>query len=294
VDCVWVGNTTNYASKYSDIASGGEIFISSSVYKTLSEVYKSVWTESAKYKGKKLYQGYVATDYYLDFWEELGNPIKIEEDNTVNLDTSEQLADGIKEIEKLQNKLIQKEKELAVLENRLKRENQDLRNQCTTAKKDKSIADSNKKDAIDTLRQERIKFYDYLFSIIKYPSLDEGYIFKVGKELWNMIINEYFDIGKRLEYSIDEISVHADYYLIKIYSGLGMYEKAYSVMVLMAELNSYWVYMEDKTLQWAKTEYRLGEVENRINRRLVNYTVDYDRRRDFQEYVDKIKKIRGF
>lgn len=33
VDCVWVGNTTNHASKYSDIAAGGEIFISENVYK---------------------------------------------------------------------------------------------------------------------------------------------------------------------------------------------------------------------------------------------------------------------
>lgn len=294
VDCVWIGNTTNYASKYSDIASGGEIFISSNVYKTLSKVYKNVWTESAKYKGEKLYQGYVTTDYYLDFGEELGNPIKIEEDNTVNLDTSEQLADGIKEIEKLQNKLIQKEKELAVLEDRLKIENQDLKNQCRVAKKDKRIADSNKEDAIETLRQERIKFYNYLFSIIKYPMLHEGYISKVGKELWNMIINEYFDIGKRLEYSINEMSVQADYHLIKIYSEFGMYEKVYSVMLLMAESNGYWVYMEDRTLQWAKTEYRLSEIENRINRRLLNSTVDYDVRKDFQGYIDKIKKIRGF
>ena len=28
MDCVWVGNTTNYASKFSDLAAGGEIFIS--------------------------------------------------------------------------------------------------------------------------------------------------------------------------------------------------------------------------------------------------------------------------
>ena len=40
VDCVWVGNTTNHASKYSDLASGGEIFISDKVYKQLSDCYK--------------------------------------------------------------------------------------------------------------------------------------------------------------------------------------------------------------------------------------------------------------
>lgn len=50
VDCVWVGNTTNYASKYSDIASGGEIFISDNVFNQLSEEYKDKFNRSAKYK----------------------------------------------------------------------------------------------------------------------------------------------------------------------------------------------------------------------------------------------------
>lgn len=65
-------------------------------------------------------------EYYLEFSEELGKPIRIE-DNTVELDTSEQLADGIKEIEKLQNSLIKRERELAVLEEILKKENDELR-----------------------------------------------------------------------------------------------------------------------------------------------------------------------
>ena len=66
VDCVWVGNTTNYASKYSDIASGGEIFISDNVFKQMSDEYREVFVKSAKYKGTKLFQGYVTKDYYLE------------------------------------------------------------------------------------------------------------------------------------------------------------------------------------------------------------------------------------
>jgi len=294
VDCVWVGNTTNYASKYSDIASGGEIFISSNVYKALSEDYKSVWTESAKYKGKKLYQGYVTTDYYLDFWEELGSQIKIEEDNTVNLDTSEQLVDGIKEIEKLQNKLIQKEKELAVLEDRLKTENQDLKNQSEIARKEKSIADSNKRDAIETLKQERIKFYDYLYSIIETTFLKPDYISRVGENLWIKIIDEYFAVGKLLGYSIDEMSRRIDCNLVEIYSVCGMYDKAYNAMIIMARINKHWIKMDEKTLQWAKTQYRLRTLEDEINKHLINYTIAYDKRKDFEGYIDKIKNIRGF
>ena len=76
VDCVWVGNTTNYASKYSDIASGGEIFISDNVFKQMSDEYRGVFVKSAKYKGTKLFQGYVTKDYYLEFSEDLGNQSK--------------------------------------------------------------------------------------------------------------------------------------------------------------------------------------------------------------------------
>lgn len=121
VDCVWVGNTTNHASKYSDLASGGEIFISDSVFKQMSDEYKDAFTKSAKYKGTKLFQGYVAEDFYLDYAEELGKPVKIENDNSVEIETSQQLADGIKEIERLQKELIQREKEIAVLEENLKK-----------------------------------------------------------------------------------------------------------------------------------------------------------------------------
>jgi len=124
VDCVWVGSTTNYASKYSDIASGGEMFISDNVYVALSDEYKDVWTKSAKYKGTKLFQGYVTKDYYLDYVDELGTAVKVENENTVELDTSKQLADGIKEIERLQDKLVQREKEIAILEEKLKKENE--------------------------------------------------------------------------------------------------------------------------------------------------------------------------
>lgn len=98
VDCVWVGNTANHASKYSDLASGGEIFISDNIFKQMSDEYKNVFVKSAKYKGTKLFQGYITEDFYLDYFEELEKSIKTEDDSLVEIDTSQQLADGIKEI----------------------------------------------------------------------------------------------------------------------------------------------------------------------------------------------------
>lgn len=164
VDCVWVGNTTNYASKYSDIASGGEIFISNNVFKQMSDEYREVFVKSAKYKGRKLFQGYVAKDYYLEFSEDLGKPIKIEEDTTVESDTFE---------------------------------------------------------------------------------------------------------------------------------GFQEYSKSFDVMLVMAELSDYWVDLETATLNWANKEHILYKLYNEIERALVNYRVKNERRKNFEGYLQTIKKIRG-
>ena len=152
VDCVWVGNTTNHASKYSDLASGGEIFISDNIYKQLSDCYKDVWTEVAKYKGSKLFRGYATSDYYLDYFEELGSPTKVEPDDAG--DTENQLLIGIKEIERLQNNLIQREKEIAVLEEKLKKENDNIKKKYLNENTLKIKAVEEKDRAKESLKQE--------------------------------------------------------------------------------------------------------------------------------------------
>lgn len=294
VDCVWVGNTTNYASKYSDIALGGEIFISDNVYKELSDESKKVWIKSAKYKGEKLFSGYVTKFYYMDFSEELGQPIRIEEDTQVSWDNSKQLVNGIREIENLQEKLIKREKDVAVLKEQLERENKELKKQCNIAEKCKNDAEEELKNNKSILKQERIEFYEYLFSIIQDSYLDDTYILKVGEEFWLKIIDEFYKIGLKAGYSNDEITRKADCYLINIYSNFKMYDKSYDVMVTMARVNKYWVNMNKETLEWAKNEFRLGEVENEIKKHLVNCTIDYDRRSDFEDYLNKIAEIRGW
>lgn len=193
VDCVWVGNTTNYASKYSDIASGGEIFISDNVFKQMSDEYREVFVKSAKYKGTKLFQGYVTKDYYLEFSEDLGKPIKIDEDTTVESDTFAGLADGIREIERLQDKLIQKEKQLAVLEDKLKKENQDYRDKYNNENTAKLRAFDERDFAEKELQEIRKDYYidiKNILSKIHYHAYE--YMDKMGKkDLISMIEKEY-------------------------------------------------------------------------------------------------------
>jgi class 3 adenylate cyclase len=296
VDCVWVGNTTNYASKYSDIALGGEIFISENVYGNLSDEYKAVWTKSAKYKGTKLFQGYVTSGYYLDFFDELGNPIKIEKDSTAEIDTSKQLADGIKEVERLQNQLIKRERELAVLEDRLKRENEKCQKQYTDESKARLRAQSEKEDALDKLNELRKDYFKFIDDNLlnKVHSRNYSYVDALGKELVYKIINKAYDIGKMLGKSYDEITKELDCYLIEIYSYYKEFSKAYDVMVIMAENADYWVYMDIPTLKWANDNHVIYKVYNEIERGLVNYRVKYERRKDFEGYLKMIRDIRGY
>lgn len=293
VDCVWVGNTTNYASKYSDLAAGGEIFISKNVYQRLSDCYKEPWTLIAKCKGTKLFQGYVTSDYYLDYYNDLGAPTRVEQDNTTELDTSIQLSEGIKRIEYLQDKLIQREKELAVLEDRIKRENQNLQSQYDKEKSLRIQAQQKQENTLDELHEMTSAYFEFLCEIIEFAHCKNDYVQHVTEVFWNKIISRWFEIGNELDYSEKQIKSKLACGLIAIYSYYKRYEKSYDVIITMAEDNTYWINMNEATLNWAKEKYALHKLQNAIERRLVNYTISSERRSAFQEALNKVKKMRG-
>ena len=80
---------------------------------------------------------------------------------------------------------------------------------------------------------------------------------------------------------------------IAIYRYYSEYEKAYEATVIMAKTNSVWINMEADVLKWAKDNYVLYRLENAIERRLVNYEIDYDKRSTFEDALKKIKQLRG-
>ncbi len=294
VDCVWVGNTTNYASKYSDIASGGEIFISDSVYKSLSDDYKDVWTKSAKYKGTKLFQGFVTKDYYLEFSDELGKPIKIETENTVELDTSSQLADGIKEIEKLQNELIQRERELAVLEDRLKNENQEYKTSFNNENSAKLRALDERNEAQRSRNDLVEKAYSFTNTIIERSFCrNYDYIKNIGIEEWLDIDDFYHLLGKMKGYDEDTINDMA-FKFIEIYACFDNYAMSYKYMVSMAKKNETWLYINEKTFKWACEQNQGWQVIDAMDDNLKNNKISYEKLNDYKEYINRLKMIRGF
>ena len=293
VDCVWVGNITNHASKYSDLAAGGEIFISENVYNQLSDDTKEVWIPVAKCKGEKLFQGYITQDYYLDYAEELGKPTKVEPENLNETDTANQLLHIVKEVERLQNELIQRERELAVLEDRLKRENQNLLKQYNTEKIARIEAQQELNSAKNELQEIMELFFEFSCAIINFAHCKTQYIHYVTEGFWDEIITTCFEVGQKLHYSEKEIVRKLDCALIDIYSYYKKYEKAYDVIVIMAEINSVWVKLDDATLGWAKENYVLHRLQNAIERRLINYTISNEHRDGFVAALSKVKKMRG-
>lgn len=270
-DCVWVGNTTNHASKYSDIAEGGETFISQNVYRELSESLKgeNVWQKSAKYKGTKLFEGYVTQDYYLDFIKELGDPVKLEQDNTSAQDSSFQLAEGIQTIAKLQDDLLQKSKDLVRQHEKLEQ-----RDKCITNYG--NIIYYQIRDLMDAIYNGK-------------RSIDSSDI-----DFCTKVISSYFSMGKSLGKDEDDIKKSIDYYLVSIYESIGMYINAFEMMKYMAE-NDSWVYLpyENKTLLWAKEEGRLHELSFEIKWRIENCASEIDVS-EFETYLAEVEAVESY
>lgn len=291
VDCVWVGNTTNYASKYSDIASGGEIFISDNVFTQLSEEYKDKFIRSAKYKGSKLFQGYVAKDYYLDFSEDLVNPVKMEEDTTVQSDTFAGLADGIREIERLQKDLIKRERELAVLKDKLKKENDELRTKYLNEFDEKMEATDDKKKTEEQLKEQIQKTYAFVKEIIHGSFCYEyDYIKNIGLDRWKAIEEFYHELGKKQGFDEDTINDSVPEF-IDIYAYFKKYRESYEYMVSMAKKNYIWVDINESTFKWACNQNLGYQVINEMENNLKNNKISYER---IKSYEEQIHKLRGF
>ena len=158
----------------------------------MSDEYREVFVKSAKYKGTKLFQGYVTKDYYLEFSEDLGKPIKIDEDTTVELDTFAGLADGIREIDRLKNSLVQRERELAILEERLKKENDELKRRFSNENNEKIKAINEREKAEEQLQTEIETTYFFVKKIIS------GSFCRQLEYIDNIGINRWLDIDLSL------------------------------------------------------------------------------------------------
>ena len=287
-DCVWVGNCTNRASKYSDLADGGEIFISENVYNKLSSNLKpeNIWSPAAKHKGSMLFNGYTSQKNYLALASELGTPIistLSKNEDTWNL------AEAIREIRETWNNISKKEGELKALETNLNARQQELIEQAENSRQNE-ITIKIKKEAI--LSSQR-SFYDMLCGYLQDSYCKPDYATSMGYDFWMKLVDNIYSLGKAMNKSDEEITSQNDCYLIDLYERFSLYDKAYDAMVIMAKKNHHWVMIKSNVLLWAREQCVVWKLRTAIEARLKNYSLECNRE-NFFKALDEIKNIVGY
>lgn len=65
-------------------------------------------------------------------------------------------------------------------------------------------------------------------------------------------------------------------------------------MVSMAKENKAWVYINEDTFKWACIQNQGWKVIDAMENNLTNNKIDYQNIKDYEETIQKLRKIRGF
>jgi len=115
----WIGDCTNYASKFSGMVSHGTIFIDKNTLDEL-ENDKEKWTYIEKIKNGNLLKGYIAEKYYLETEQEM--EAFVADDSRIEDNSEQEILNGIKDIcDKYIREISQKSESIGHREETLKR-----------------------------------------------------------------------------------------------------------------------------------------------------------------------------
>lgn len=271
MDCVWVSKVTNYASKYSDISNGNEIFVSEKVYDKLSDCFKQNvgWNKVIRLRNNKKYIGYCVSDFYLDYYEELGTQFKLSSNNA----TTEELALSaiVDKLNQTYDKLFLKEKKLIERESKI---NLDAKTNSEEKSRNLYLLDD---------------LYDYCDNIIRNLFLQGELIKTLGLKKITELLNLFYEIGKLRGKEIDEVENSILPELVDIYNIFGSYIDSYNYMMKMIK-DSSWVLIRKETIIWAQKNNKVNEIkreiENQINKNRGTKAED-----DWKRYLNEVLKI---
>lgn len=282
-DVVWVGKITNYASKYADLTSGGEIFINKMVFSKMADNLKhiddkDIWEEVSRSKGDVFYNGFITKCFYLenvgDFERE---PYKNDKDI---ISIKNPYIDLIKDLKyetdlivttllNKQTNITRLEMNLKAKEDELKKSELDITNQKEMlAKKAKNIY-SNEKNILSKTycKYELIKLYSY--------------------SKWEEITNSIFESGKLCGMSKLDIEKDIATYLIDIYRIFGLYDKSYYYLCIMAKYSTWLSNEYILVIPKVKTKYAIVDI---IEAR-INTLSDGEQKTKFKEHLETINKL---
>ncbi|MDE6021341.1 MAG: hypothetical protein K2H01_10165 [Ruminococcus sp.] len=281
---VWVGSTTNYASRYCSLATPCEIFID-------ENTYSEIWVKTSRTKGNKIFEGYTAREYYLALPEGVTTEaVKTDEQHNSEATFIQEIFSETKEKSLLLvDEISKKFAELAVaLENIKQRENQvlardnDSRKESIRLQQWQSRLDSKQADVDRKEQKNKEQAYSIHRSIFSETHCKSGIIKEFGKDYWLELIQKMYELGEEIGKSKLQVEIDLDCYLVGIYMCFNMYEEAYEVFCVQAEHSS-WLHthtLEDVVKQsghWAKLK---GILEKRVCEG-----------KDYRECLDKLKSM---
>ena len=293
-DFVWVGSATNHASKYADVAQGSSVFISDACYENIKAIDKSAWEKKTCNKGNLVLKGYLCHHVYSETIDGFGDAVSADEE----LPMLEQnaLIEAIHELEKQHDKLIIREREIAVKESEFEKTKGNLQIRVNTMSDKIDELSEKNTDLSDDLRNDRSKYYDCLSKIIgSWHCSSDLYKEQFRKDdVWRYYINESYTVGKKLGYSHDQVTSWNECGLMEMFMFMNEPEKAFDALLVMAKYGTVWINLRDDVIAWAKNNYKLTILIDAIEDRLERFDIPLKERKKFYGYTKKLKSIRGY
>jgi class 3 adenylate cyclase len=293
---VWVGSTTNYASRFCSLAKSGEIFVDDITFKEANEdeIY---WKNCIRFKADKSFEGYVAKDYYLNFNDDLDiTPIKVTEEPTSEVtfiqdifkETKSQALSIVDEIAQKSAALSMRLEELKKREEQLKiKENQNSQNESKLSQWQENL--NSKQSQVDyKAKQNNINEYELNKRIYSITFLKRNLEIEMGRDFWDNHLKLLINLGAKFGKSEIEVKSEICYYLVDIYRNLNMYPEAYYALCIQAEYCS-WIH--DSTVEdiVKKTGYH-SQLKEVIEKRILK-PLDPDTRNYLVKCADKLKSL---
>lgn len=220
----WIGNSTNYACKYSGLVSNETIFIDE---KTFSEIVHDdcEWKYVEYIKGKSIFKGYIAEKLYLN----------LENEREACFQDKKKTNDGVQTLLESLNKTY--EKQITIINKRSEEIGR-------TEEKNKQDATKNHylylelKDKESNLEDERISLleekYDFKYSVVASGHCRKDYVRAMKNDFWKKSLDEMFEAGYLIGKSKSSMKADISYAMVSIYQSLELYDEAYNYLVEQA------------------------------------------------------------
>lgn len=219
----WIGNSTNFACKFSGAVGNGTIFISSSTYSELSDTNgKQNWKEIEIVKENNTLKGYISKQYYLQL-DDAYLPCPAEENVPIL-----NLVDVLKtEHQKHLSTITKKAEELGSKEQALQSKEHHLN---TTA------ADLNRrsKELISDRQSVDKQSYDFHLNVLRSAHCKKEYTKAMGQAFWEDHCAKAITAGRKIGKDEHQVKQEISYAMVDIYQTLELYDKAYDFLVEQA------------------------------------------------------------